>query len=81
MSLLHIETLEEPVQCGPAYLDNLLLRFGPTKYILFQTLHPEAETVFSPVQDFNDITFSITKSKIAAGKKIERKPGVPVIME
>ena len=73
MSLLHIEALKEPGQCGPAHLDNLLLRFGPTKYILFQTLHPEAEAVFGPVQDLDDIPSSIAKSKIAAGKEVESK--------
>ena len=71
--LLYIKALQEPAKGAQIHFRNLLVRLRPTKHILFQTFHPDAEAIFLPVKDFDKITLSIAKRKEAAGEQIEFK--------
>lgn len=73
VGLLQIEPLKKPAKCCTAHFNNLLFRFRPTKHILFKTLHPDTETIVSPVQDLDYIPFPVAECKITPREKIKFK--------
>jgi hypothetical protein len=73
VSLLYVKALQEPDKGTQIHFSNLLIRLGPTKHILFQTFHPDAEAILLPIKDLDKITLSIAKRKKAAGEQIKVK--------
>jgi len=73
VSLTQIQALQQPAESYLAHLQHLLFRLRPSECFFFQPLHPDAESVFRPIENFNNILPAVTKSKEATGEEVKLK--------
>jgi hypothetical protein len=68
MSRSNIEAGQQPAQLVAVDGKGILAGLGPSKTLLFQTFLPEGKSILVPIQDLDDGTLTIAKSKQITGK-------------
>lgn len=71
--LMDFQAVKKPSEFTEPYFPDLFCRFRPFERVLLQSLLPQAESAYVPVQYFNDCAFAITENKQMAGKKVKIK--------
>ncbi len=69
LTLIQGQSIQQPGQFMTLNGKNFIRCLRPSEPISFQPFMPETETVAIPVQNLDDIPFSIAKGKEVAGEK------------
>ena len=71
--LTYIQALKQPAESCLAHLNYFFFRLRPPESFFFQPLHPDAESVLRPIENFNHILPTVTESKHATREEVQLK--------
>jgi len=68
--LMDFQAVKKPSEFTKPYFPDLFCQLRPFERVLLQSLLPQTESVYVPVQYLNDCAFAIAENKQMTGKRV-----------